>query len=471
MKFRSISMLSGAISLSLCAVAGAVEPASAPMPTARPTIAKVCTNCHKAEQNTLRGNFDNISFKTKTIQLKIDDAVELLKFDEKTLAVINEEKQSGDVEFLKNNKLKKGHEIKVDYSVANGVKTAIKLTAKPPVELPKDLLASTAVVEKLVALGPEKGKYFLYDSRPAPRFLEGTIPTAVNLPFPAFDKLAEKLLPADKSALIIFFCSGVTCNMSPGSATKAQKLGYKNIKVYKEGMPAWSEKHYGVLTAQAFKDAFLDKGISHVLLDVRPARDSAKGFIKGAVSFPSHHNAAPLIKKMVLKQKKAPIVVYDDKGGVQAIAVAKELVKAGYGNVKVMTGGFDAWKGAQYMVASGKPATKVVFVPTLRPGEIEVAEFKKYAASLPDNVMIVDVRPQEETNAGMLKNAKALPLTELRERVGELPKDKLVVFQCNTGTLAEMAYHTSKELGLKNVKYLNAKLKIEKNGAYEITMD
>lgn len=471
MMFRSLSMFSGALSLiSLCAVAGAAEPASAPMPAAKATIAKICTNCHKAEPNMLRGNFDNISFKTKTIQLKIDDAVELLKFDEKTLAIVNEEKKSADVEYLKSNKLKKGHEIKIEYSVANGVKNAVKLTVKPPVELPKEMLVSTSDVEKLVALGPEKGKYFLYDSRPAPRFLEGTIPTAVSLPFPAFDKLAQKLLPSDKNALVIFFCSGVTCNMSPGSATKAQKLGYTNIKVYKEGMPAWSGKHYGVLTAQAFKDAFLDKGISHVLLDVRPAKDSAKGYIKGAVSFPAHRNA-PLIKKLALKQKKAPIVVYDEKGDVQAVAVAKGLIKSGFGNVKVLTGGFEAWQATKYEVASGKPATRVVFVPSLRPGEIEVAEFKKYAASLPGNVMIVDVRPTEETNAGMLKNARALPLSDLRERVGELPKDKLVVLLCNTGTLAEMAYHTMKELGFSNVKYLNAKVTFAKNGKYEISND
>ena len=141
-------------------------------------------------------------------------------------------------------------------------------------------------MEKLVALGPEKGKYFLFDSRPLPRFQEGFIPTAVNLPFPAFDKLADKLLPKDKNALIIFYCAGTTCNMSPGSADKAKKLGYTNIKVYKDGMPAWLEKNYGVLSTQFLKEAWIDKDIPHVLLDVRAEKKAAKGFIKGAVAFP-----------------------------------------------------------------------------------------------------------------------------------------------------------------------------------------
>ena len=445
--------------------------AAEPVKSGKATIAKICTNCHKAAPNTLHGNFDGISLKSKVIQLRIDDAVEVLKYDEKTLKVVNEEKRAGDIGFLKDNKLKKGHEIQVEYSEANGVKTALKLTAKPPVDLPKEMLISTAEVEQLVAQGPEKGKYFLFDSRPAPRFQEGTIPTAVNLPYPAFDTMSPKLLPRDRNALLIFFCSGVTCNMSPGSAAKAQSLGYKNIKVYKEGMPAWSEKQYGVLTAASFKAAFLDKKISHVLLDVRTTDESAKGHIQGAVTFPAHHNAVPLMKNLDLKQKKAPIIVYDGKDGVMAVAVAQELIKAGYGNVKVLTGGFAAWQDAKFEVVSGKPATKVVYVPAPRPGEIDVAEFKKYATTLPANVVIVDVRLPNETSAGMLKNAKAIPLIDLRERAGELPKDKMIVLQCNTGTQAEMAYHTLKELGFSNIKYLNAKIKIEKSGAYEITKD
>ena len=57
--------------------------------------------------------------------------------------------------------------------------------------------------------GPEKGKYLLVDARPAPRFMEGAIPTAVNIPFVAFDKMVDKL-PKDKSTLIIYYCGGVT---------------------------------------------------------------------------------------------------------------------------------------------------------------------------------------------------------------------------------------------------------------------
>jgi len=465
-------MIRKTVVFTLCAAAAVVSAAYAadPAPVAKPTIAKIGTNCHKAEPNAVRGHFDNVAFKAKTIQVKIDDVTELFRFDEDEIKVLNPEGKTGDGEFLKDNKLKKGHEIKVEFVDKNGVKTANRLIAKPPVKIPAEMLMSTADMEKLVAQGPEKGKYFLYDSRPLPRFQEGAIPTAINLPFPAFDKLAEKLLPKDKNALIIFYCAGPTCNMSPGSADKAKKLGYTNLKVYKDGMPAWSVKNQGVLSAQFLKEAWIDKDIPHVLLDVRTARETAKGFIKGAVAFPAA-KSAKLIKSLPPKDKKPPVIIYDDKGGKQADKVAKELIKAGYGKVMVLTGGFDAWQAAKYEAGSGKLATKASYVPKPRPGEINLDEFKKYAAELPANVMIIDVRNADEGNAGMLKTAKLIPAEEIKDRVAEIPKDKMIVTHCSTGVRAEMAYHALKELGYTNVKFVNAKMEFEKNGSYKISKD
>lgn len=449
------------------AVAFAAEPAA---PAAKPSIAKICTNCHKAEAGAVRGHFDNVAFKAKTIQVKIDDATELFKFDEDEIKIVNPEGKTGDGELIKENKLKKGHEIKIEYVEKDGVRTAVKLVAKPPVKIPAEMLISTADMENLVAQGPEKGKYFLFDSRPLPRYQEGAIPSAVNLPFPAFDKLADKLLPKDKNALIIFYCAGPTCNMSPGSADKARKLGYTNLKVYKDGMPAWSMKNYGVLSVQFLKEAWIDKDIPHVLLDARSAGESAKGFIKGAVAFPAA-KAAKLVKSLPPKDKKPPVIIYDGKDGKQAAKVAKVLIKAGYGRVMVLTGGFEAWQSAKYETASGKLASKAVYAPKPRPGEINLEEFRKYAAELPASVMIIDVRNQDEANSGMLKTAKLIPAEEIKDRAAEIPKDKLIVTHCSTGVRAEMAYHALKELGYTNIKFVNAKMDFEKNGSYKLSKD
>jgi 3-mercaptopyruvate sulfurtransferase SseA len=100
-------------------------------------------------------------------------------------------------------------EVRIEFTEKDGKKFATLVVAKPPIKVAPEKIMSTADVEKLVAQGPEKGKYLLIDARPAPRFMEGAIPTAINIPFPAFEKMVDKL-PKAKDALIVYYCAGVT---------------------------------------------------------------------------------------------------------------------------------------------------------------------------------------------------------------------------------------------------------------------
>jgi len=201
-----------ALTIGLTMTAGqalAQEKAAAPtMPQAKPTVAKICSNCHQPEAASLRGNFDSVAYKTQSIQIKIDEAVEILRFDKNTLKVANiKPDPENPSEPLR--ELKKGKEVRIEYTEKDGKKFATLVVAKPPIKVAPEKLMTTADVEKLVALGPEKGKYLLIDARPAPKFMEGSIPTAINIPFPAFEKMAGKL-PADKGALLVYYCAGMT---------------------------------------------------------------------------------------------------------------------------------------------------------------------------------------------------------------------------------------------------------------------
>ena len=453
----------------LAAALGASAAFSAePAPTAKPTVAKLCISCHKAEPNTLWGNFDLVASRANSIQMKIDEATVLLKFDEDEIKVLTTEGKQRDGEVLK--ETRKGHEIKIEFAEKDGVRTAIRLVEKPPTKLPPEMVVSTAEMEKLVALGPEKGRYFLYDSRPLPRIQQGMIPSAISLPFPSFDKLAATVLPQDKNALLIFYCAGPSCSMSPGSAIKAKALGYTNLKVYVDGMPAWQQKNHGVISAQYLKDGWIDKGVSHVLLDVRSDEQAAGGFIKGAVAFPAAQ-AEKLARELPPKAKKPPVIIYDARDGSQAEIVAKAVINAGYKNVQIVTGGFNAWQAAGFDIRSGQLATKATYERALLPGEIGIEEFRKIAGQDATNVMIVDVRNPDETKAGILKGAMLIPSESITERKAELPNDRLIVTHCSTGTRAEMAYHTMKEMGFGNVKFVNAKLDIKQDGSYTLTQD
>ena len=250
--------------------------------------------------------------------------------------------------------------------------------------------------------------------------------------------------------------------MSPSFAGRAEKLGYTNIKVYHDGLPEWNKRNFMVLSATALKEAFMDKDIPHVLVDARLSAEAQKGFIKGAVTMPSAELAAN-IAKFPPKDKKPPIIIYDQNDGQDSKSAAKALNAAGYTSVAIVTGGIDAWQKAGLPVQTGSLANSIVYVPKLRQGEISIEDFRKVLAGIPADTLILDVRNREEGGTGMIKGAKLVPDEELLDRLSEIPKDKKIITHCSTGVRAEMAYHKLKEKGYA-VQFVNAKVNIDKDG-------
>ena len=122
-------------------------------------------------------------------------------------------------------------------------------------------------------------------------------------------------------------------------------------------------------------------------------------------------------------------------------------------------------KGA---VASHKLAKAIVYIPKPVLGEISIDKFKAYASAKSSDVLILDARDAKEASKGMIKHALNIPTQDVINRLGEIPKNKLIVVHCKTGVRAEMAYQTLVEQGY-NVKFLKAKIKIKSNGSFKIT--
>jgi rhodanese-related sulfurtransferase len=68
--------------------------------------------------------------------------------------------------------------------------------------------------------------------------------------------------------------------------------------------------------------------------------------------------------------------------------------------------------------------------------EISREEAQKLVA---DGAQLVDVRAEHEWELGRIEGATHLPLAELSERVGEIDKDRPVVFYCRGGNRSTMA--------------------------------
>ncbi|WP_052465024.1 rhodanese-like domain-containing protein [Geoalkalibacter subterraneus] len=148
-----------------------------------------------AQDIQISGQVKGVSQKAKTIQVQTSDGPRMVLFDSDTEGM--EHVKEGEaaiftVEQVGNDRIAR--------------KIAPKLAKLP--EGVKEI--STEEVARLVAQGPAKGGYYLVDSRPAQRYAEGHIPTAVSIPVPRLEKTGAMLLPEDKDRLLIFYCGGPT---------------------------------------------------------------------------------------------------------------------------------------------------------------------------------------------------------------------------------------------------------------------
>ncbi|MCX8004244.1 MAG: rhodanese-like domain-containing protein [Burkholderiaceae bacterium] len=71
------------------------------------------------------------------------------------------------------------------------------------------------------------------------------------------------------------------------------------------------------------------------------------------------------------------------------------------------------------------------------------------------NAQVVDVRSPQEFAAGSLPHAKNIPAANLKERLGELKKERPVIVVCNTGTSAGPAAAQLRASGFTEVYVLN----------------
>jgi rhodanese-related sulfurtransferase len=69
--------------------------------------------------------------------------------------------------------------------------------------------------------------------------------------------------------------------------------------------------------------------------------------------------------------------------------------------------------------------------------------------------VIIDVRPNEQYQAGTIANAMNVPFEQLKSRAATLPKDKAVIVIDQDGRRASSAANQLKKEGLEEVHYLN----------------
>ena len=157
-----------------------------------------------------------------------------------------------------------------------------------------------SVSAEYVAEQINTNKAIIVDSRPfQPKYLKSHIPTAISIPDRQFKELEGKL-PLDVNTTLIFYCGGYTWKLSHKSARKAVKVGYRNVKVFAAGYPAWKQyagatkavqitagKEEGSIDIATFKKILKENPESVLLIDVRDPDEYKAGTFKTAVNIPT----------------------------------------------------------------------------------------------------------------------------------------------------------------------------------------
>ena len=190
----------GLIGIFIAAIAISLLPNVWAAVDAAPKVQNNCMKCHQnfgKMENVLAGNLSGTSLKANTIQMKINNRLEMVKFTPET--------KVSNVPDMK--ALKSGMALRVHYETIGSDHVATKIVVKPKIKVPPEQLIKIKELTALVEKGPEKGRYTLVDSRPGPGYMKGHIPTAISIPFPKMKEMMDKL-PKEKDQLVIFYCQG-----------------------------------------------------------------------------------------------------------------------------------------------------------------------------------------------------------------------------------------------------------------------
>jgi len=98
--------------------------------------------------------------------------------------------------------------------------------------------------------------------------------------------------------------------MSHKSAWKAEKLGYKNVKNFNGGYPAWLKVpgNYGCVTAAHIKSE-LGKEVKMLVVDSRPRKTGYdKGHVFSAISIPN--SKFNIFSGLLPRDKDIPLIFY-----------------------------------------------------------------------------------------------------------------------------------------------------------------
>ncbi len=169
------------------------------------------------------------------------------------------------------------------------------------------------------------------------------------------------------------------------------------------------------------------------ILDVRDASEFAKGHLAGSINIGLGGQYATWAGTLL--DTKRPIVIIAEPGREQEAAL--RLGRIGFDHVKgYLRNGMEALAQRQDLIWS----TERVSAPML-------AE----ELDSPDPPVIIDIRTPREWSTSHLHDSVNIPLSQLQQRINEVPRNRRIAVHCAGGYRSSMAASVLSEYGITNV--------------------
>lgn len=193
MKFKTIAKFIPMVLMLALIMSGCAQQ---PGTTSATQEVKPAAGAEKMDPNVYKGPIVGRSNKAKTISMTVGagDAAKtmMLRFDDNTEGL----------DFAK-----KGEAAIINWEQRGDDKFATVIKPKLA-KLPEGV--TEIKVDELYQLLEDQVPMTLADARPAMRYNQGHLPTAVSIPVPLLKEKKAEVLPEDKDKLLIFYCGGYT---------------------------------------------------------------------------------------------------------------------------------------------------------------------------------------------------------------------------------------------------------------------
>lgn len=337
-------------------------------------------------------------------------------------------------------------------------------------------VVDTNYVKKIVGDGTVNAKKsILIDARTENRYNFSTIPTSINIPSPSFNKYVHQLDKVAKDKEIVIFCDGTKCPKSVKVAKKLLDAGFKNLKIYQDGMPLWRSSSYFQVNDLQMKKVMTSPDL-FTIIDIRSEKKFAKSHISDSISVPNKE--VDTLEGKIPFDRSTPILIISDnaKKDPKPFAYAQKLIDSNYRNVGVYVKGYNAWlalekKEKRRKAEDAKKRNISPFVGPIKKGvdrgTVDTKWFIKHYKRMPSKTTIVDVREDSERKSGFIMGSKNISLEENtpEEFINKLPKNRYIIFYCARGNRAYDSYNLvkSKNIPLSDkILYLDAVVKCKR---------